>query len=176
MTQEHSDQAVRGLQALRVVLGIDSPETRGWAPALQQEARRALDRALDALAQGSEMRALAESEGSRAVAYLRRTRRTEAVLRTLVDLCDRVDLDRPTFGDCAALRSAREVLDRSEHDACTWPSCKCNRAPTSACALGFTVQAVDNEECGACQGDGTESDGTPCTYCNGSGLMTPNVI
>ena len=33
----------------------------------------------------------------------------------------------------------------------------------------------DEEKCGACNGDCTESDGTPCTYCNGSGLMTPNV-
>lgn len=38
--------AIRGLQALRTVLGIDSPETRGWAPAVQQESRRAIDRAL----------------------------------------------------------------------------------------------------------------------------------
>lgn len=43
-------RAVHGLQALRVVLGIDSPETRGWAPAVQQEARRAIDRAVVALA------------------------------------------------------------------------------------------------------------------------------
>ena len=91
----------------------------------------------------ADLRALADIEGSRAVAYLRRARRAEAVLRTLVDLCDRIDLDRPTFGDCAALRSARAVLNRSEHDACTWPSCNCNRAPASECALGFTVQAID---------------------------------
>ena len=43
------ERARRGLQALRVVLGIDSPETRGWAPAVQQEARRAIDRALSVL-------------------------------------------------------------------------------------------------------------------------------
>jgi len=44
-----TDRAVRGLQALRIVLGIDSPETRGWAPVVQQEARQAIDRALTAL-------------------------------------------------------------------------------------------------------------------------------
>ena len=47
---EPADRAVRGLRALRTVLGIDSPETRGWAPAVQQEARRAIDRAITALA------------------------------------------------------------------------------------------------------------------------------
>ena len=45
-----ASEAVRSLQALRVVIGIDSPETRGWAPAVQQEARRAIDRALVVLA------------------------------------------------------------------------------------------------------------------------------
>lgn len=40
---------VRRLQGLRVVLGIDSPETRGWAPAIQQEARRVVDAAIAAL-------------------------------------------------------------------------------------------------------------------------------
>jgi len=40
------ERAIRGLMALRVVLGIDSPEVRGWAPAVQQEARRAIDRAV----------------------------------------------------------------------------------------------------------------------------------
>lgn len=43
------ERAKRCLEALRVVLGIDSPETRGWAPIVQQEARRAIDRALAAL-------------------------------------------------------------------------------------------------------------------------------
>ena len=38
-----SERAVRGLQALRVVLDIDSPE---WEPAVHQETRRAIDRAL----------------------------------------------------------------------------------------------------------------------------------
>ncbi len=47
--QNATDRAVRGLQALRIVLGIGSPETRGWAPGVQQEARRAIDRALTAL-------------------------------------------------------------------------------------------------------------------------------
>ena len=46
---EPASRAVRGLQALRTVLGIDSPETRGWAPAVQQESRRAIDRAIAAL-------------------------------------------------------------------------------------------------------------------------------
>lgn len=44
------ERAKRCLESLRVVLGIDSPETRGWAPIVQQEARRAIDRALAALA------------------------------------------------------------------------------------------------------------------------------
>ena len=47
------ERANRCLEALRVVLGIDSPETRGWAPIVQQEARRAIDRALAALAEQS---------------------------------------------------------------------------------------------------------------------------
>lgn len=41
--------ATRGLQELRTVLSIDSPETRGWAPLVQQAARRAIDCALHAL-------------------------------------------------------------------------------------------------------------------------------
>jgi len=47
--QSDPERAKRCLEALRVVLGIDSPETRGWAPIVQQEARRAIDRALAAL-------------------------------------------------------------------------------------------------------------------------------
>jgi hypothetical protein len=38
--------AIDALKSLRVVLSIDSPETRGWSPAVQQSARRALDRAV----------------------------------------------------------------------------------------------------------------------------------
>lgn len=41
--------ALNRLRSLRVLLGIDSPETRGWAPAVQQAARRTIDAAIDAL-------------------------------------------------------------------------------------------------------------------------------
>jgi len=41
---------VSRLKSLRVVLGIDSPETRGWAPAVQREARRVIDDIIAALA------------------------------------------------------------------------------------------------------------------------------
>jgi hypothetical protein len=44
---------VTRLKSLRVVLGIDSPETRGWAPVVQQEARRVIDDTIAALAAGS---------------------------------------------------------------------------------------------------------------------------
>lgn len=44
-----TDDLVGRLRSLRVVLGIDSPETRGWAPAVQQEARRVVDAAIAAL-------------------------------------------------------------------------------------------------------------------------------
>ena len=115
----------------------------GWAPSMGGATAEPLVLRVDSQVEIERLRELANSEGSRAVKYLRRARRTEAVLRTLVDLCDRIDLDRPTFADCAALRSARAVLDRSEHDACTWPSCGCVREPASACALGFTGQALD---------------------------------
>lgn len=52
---ETSD-VIRRLRSLRVVLGIDSPETRGWAPAVQQEARRTIDAAIAALSSQSEAR------------------------------------------------------------------------------------------------------------------------
>jgi hypothetical protein len=44
-----ASQLVDRLKSLRVVLGIDSPETRGWAPAVQREARRVVDDAVAAL-------------------------------------------------------------------------------------------------------------------------------
>lgn len=47
------DDVIRRLRSLRVVLGIDSPETRGWAPAARQEARRTIDAAIAALSGGS---------------------------------------------------------------------------------------------------------------------------
>lgn len=40
---------IERLKSLRVLLGIDSPETRGWAPAVQQEARRTIDAVADEL-------------------------------------------------------------------------------------------------------------------------------
>lgn len=64
MTDRESLQqgAVSGLQSLRVVLGIDSPETRGWAPLVQQEARRAIDCALAVLAAGPHSAAAAQPD------------------------------------------------------------------------------------------------------------------
>lgn len=44
-----SSELVTRLRSLRVLLGIDSPETRGWAPAVQQAARRTIDAAIKAL-------------------------------------------------------------------------------------------------------------------------------
>lgn len=35
-------------------------------------------------------------------------------LRGMVDLADRIDLDRPTFGDCRAMRNARVALLAAE--------------------------------------------------------------
>jgi hypothetical protein len=40
---------INRLKSLRVILGIDSPETRGWAPVVQREARRTITAAIDAL-------------------------------------------------------------------------------------------------------------------------------
>lgn len=42
------------------------------------------------------------------------------------------------------------------------------------CGGPWDTTEVAEETCCACQGDGTESDGTPCTYCNGGGRVTPN--
>ncbi len=65
------ERAKRCLEALRVVLGIDSPETRGWAPIVQQEARRAIDRALAALVeQTAQIQRLKSSVPQEPVAYL----------------------------------------------------------------------------------------------------------
>jgi hypothetical protein len=48
------DNLIRRLESLRVVLGIDSPETRGWAPAVQQQARRTISDAIERLRAMSE--------------------------------------------------------------------------------------------------------------------------
>lgn len=47
---EERDALVGRLKSLRTVLDIDSPETRGWAPVVQQEARRVVEAAIAALA------------------------------------------------------------------------------------------------------------------------------
>lgn len=57
------------LRSLRVVLGIDSPETRGWAKAVQQEARRVIDAAIAAIVtcdeERHELKVLREFAGGR---------------------------------------------------------------------------------------------------------------
>lgn len=74
MTDRESLQqgAVSGLQSLRVVLGIDSPETRGWAPLVQQEARRAIDCALAVLAAGPHSAAAAQPDAWMLIEWGRR--------------------------------------------------------------------------------------------------------
>lgn len=42
-------EALRGLRNLKVLLGTDAPEVRGWAPAVQQAAQRAVNTAIRAL-------------------------------------------------------------------------------------------------------------------------------
>lgn len=41
--------AASGLRSLKVLLGTDSPEVRGWVPAVQQAAQRAINAAIVAL-------------------------------------------------------------------------------------------------------------------------------
>lgn len=41
--------AASGLRSLKVLLGTDSPEVRGWAPAVQQSAQRVINAAIVAL-------------------------------------------------------------------------------------------------------------------------------
>jgi Lar family restriction alleviation protein len=50
-SEQHAE-ALRGLRSLKVLLGTDSPEVRGWAPAVQQAAQRAVNAAIRALAAG----------------------------------------------------------------------------------------------------------------------------
>lgn len=49
-TRERHAEALRGLRSLKVLLGVDAPEVRGWAPAVQQAAQRAVNAAIRALA------------------------------------------------------------------------------------------------------------------------------
>ena len=42
---------VERLKSLKVLLGTDSPEVRGWAPAVRQEAQAAVNAAISALKQ-----------------------------------------------------------------------------------------------------------------------------
>lgn len=42
-------EALSGLRSLKVLLATDSPEVRGWAPAVQQAAQRAVNAAINAL-------------------------------------------------------------------------------------------------------------------------------
>lgn len=61
----NSEHAKDGLKALRTVLGIDSPETRGWAPMVQQSARMAIDCAIRTLtAQAAELERLRAAEAA----------------------------------------------------------------------------------------------------------------
>jgi len=43
-------EALRGLRNLKVLLGTDAPEVRGWAPAVQQAAQKAINTAIRVLA------------------------------------------------------------------------------------------------------------------------------
>ena len=49
MQSQPRAEALRGLRNLKVLLGTDSPEVRGWAPAVQQAAQKAINAAIRAL-------------------------------------------------------------------------------------------------------------------------------
>lgn len=67
--QSQERKLLAGLQSLKVLLGADSPEVRGWAPVVQQAAQRLLNAAISIEAENERLREAlaAEREQMRAL-------------------------------------------------------------------------------------------------------------